>query len=109
MRIDIKVLTAVLILSAPGLVRADLRLTEAEAKEAASVKTLPEYPPMARQLKVTGKVELEVIITPEGKVEEVKIVSGNPVLTRPCAKVVSEWKFKPMRARATAPLTFEFK
>jgi TonB family protein len=105
---------AAMLLLVPAAARADLRLTEAEAKEAATAKPLPDYPQTARQLKVTGKVELEVTISAEGKVEDVKIVSGNPVLTRPCAKVVADWKFKPMRqegkpARAVAPLTFEFK
>jgi TonB family protein len=105
---------AALLLLVPGVMRADLRLTEAEAKEAATAKPLPEYPQTARQLKVTGKVELEVTISAEGKVEDVKIITGNPVLTRPCAKVVNDWKFKPIRqdgkpARAVAPLTFEFK
>ena len=103
-----------LLASLPGPVRADVKLTEAEAKQAATVKPLPEYPPTARQLKVTGKVELEVVIDPAGKVEDVKIVSGSPVLTRPCAKTVSGWQFKPILqdgkpARATAPLTFEFR
>ena len=119
MRIDYSMIwktavAAALLLFVPAAARADLRLTEAEAKEAATVKPLPDYPQTARQLKVTGKVELEVTISAEGKVDEVKIVSGNPVLTRPCAKVVNDWKFKPIRqegkpARAVAPLTFEFK
>ena len=100
---------ALTLLFLPGVVRADVRLTEAEAKAHATVKPLPEYPPAARQLKVTGKVELEVIISPEGNVEDVKVVSGNPALSRPCARVVAEWKFKPMKSRATAPLTFEFR
>jgi protein TonB len=94
--------------------RADVELTEAQAKEAAISKPMPEYPAMARQLKVTGKVQLQVVIGSSGAVEDVRIVSGNPVLTRPCAKVVQEWRFTAFKqegkpARATAPLTFEFR
>ncbi|MCL5742828.1 MAG: energy transducer TonB [Acidobacteria bacterium] len=94
--------------------RADIKLTEVQAKAAATQKPLPEYPAMARQLKVTGKVELEVVIAPNGSVEDVKIVSGNPILTRCCAKVVHGWSFTPVLengkpARATAPLSFEFR
>ena len=105
---------AIVLLCAPPVVRADVRLTEAEAKEAATVKPVPEYPVAARQLKVTGKVEIEVTIGVEGGVEEVKVVAGNPILARPCAKVVGEWKFRSIRregkaTRATAPLTFEFR
>jgi len=92
----------------------DLRVTEADAKAAAVSKAMPEYPPMARQLKVTGKVELEVVIAPDGSVEDVRISSGNSMLTRPCAKAVHDWRFKPFLqdgkpTRAVAPLTFEFK
>jgi TonB family protein len=90
------------------------RLTEAEAKEAALVKPLPQYPEVARQLKITGRVELEISIDETGHVSDVKVSSGNSVLTRPCAKIAAEWKFKPFiregkPARAVAPLTFEFK
>ena len=98
----------------PGWAGDDLRVTEAEVKEAAVVKPLPEYPVVARQLKITGKVELEVRIDESGQAIDVKIVTGNSVLTRPCAKTVSGWKFKPFQkdgkpVQAVAPLTFEFR
>ena len=92
----------------------DLRVTEAELKEAATVKPLPEYPMVARQLKITGKVELEVHVDESGQVTDVKIVTGNAVLSRPAAKTVSGWKFKPFQkdgkpVPAVAPLSFEFR
>jgi TonB family protein len=96
-----------------GLAADDLRVTEADIKEAATVKPLPEYPVVARQLKITGRVELEIHIAESGQAVDVKIVSGNSVLTRPCAKTVSGWKFKPFQkdgkpTAAVGPLTFEF-
>jgi len=106
----------VLLALAPGLTiqAQELHVTEADAKGAAISKQMPEYPPMARQLKVTGKVELEVVIAADGSVEDVRISSGNSMLTRPCAKAVHDWRFKPFLqdgkpVRAVAPLTFEFK
>lgn len=103
-----------LLLAAAGICGADVRITEADAKAAAVVKPLPEYPMAARQLKITGKVEFEVDIDTDGAVKEVRIVAGNPALTRPCAKVLSAWKFKPILdhgkpAAAVAPISFEFK
>ena len=97
-----------------GLAADDLRITEADLKEAAIVKPLPEYPAVARQLKVTGKVELEVHIDDSGQAVDVKIVSGNAMLTRACAKSVSGWKFKPFHkdgkpVAAVGPLTFDFR
>ena len=93
---------------------AELRVTEADAKRAATRKTPPEYTDAARQMKASGKVELEVTISPAGAVEEVKIISGNPFLTRPCAKAVKEWAFTPFKengqpVKAIAPLSFEFR
>ena len=94
--------------------RADVRVAEADAKQAATSKPMPEYPATARQLKITGVVQVEVVIGADGGVEDVKISSGNPVLTKACAKAVHDWRFKPFLqdgkpTRAVAPLTFEFK
>jgi TonB family protein len=90
-----------------------LHVTEAEAKRAAIAKPAPEYPMAARQLKVVGKVSLEAVIAEDGHVSEVRIVSGNPILTRPAAEALRKWRFKPFEsggkaAGAVAPITFEF-
>jgi protein TonB len=57
----------------------------------------PEFPAMARQLKITGEVEVDVVIADNGTVESVKPVSGNPVLTRSATDAVKRWKFKPFQ------------
>jgi hypothetical protein len=62
------------------------KLTKSEALNAAVAKVPPEYPPLAKQLKVEGSVELEAVISESGTVEKVTIVSGNPVLTRPASE-----------------------
>ena len=90
-----------------------LRVTESEAKRAALEKPAPEYPLAARQLKVVGKVALEVVIGSDGHVAEVRIVSGSPVLTRPAAEALKKWRFRPFQADgkpvdAVAPISFEF-
>ncbi len=107
-------LSLALLLPAGQSGRAEMKVTEAEAKAAATLKPLPEYPPMARQLKITGKVELDVTIDPAGSVKQVDVASGNPVLSKACAKVVNSWKFTPFQedgkpATAVARLTFEFR
>jgi TonB family protein len=94
--------------------RADVIVTESEVKRAATATSMPEYPPMARQLKITGKVVLEIAITEDGTVDTVKVTSGNPVLTKPCVKAMHDWKFKPFLqdgkpTRAVGPISFEFK
>ena len=90
------------------------KVTRAEAMAAVTSRTQPEYPAIARQLKLEGAVELEVTVTETGTVEEVAIVSGNPVLTKPAAEAVKKWKFTPFMqdgkaVKAQAPLTVSFR
>lgn len=69
---------------------------------------------MARQLKLEGTVELEAIISEQGTVDDVRIVTGNPVLTKAAAQAVKKWKFTPITeggkpTKAVAPLSLTFK
>jgi len=90
------------------------KITRAEAMQAATSKVQPEYPPIARQLKVEGTVELEALIGENGKVEKVTIVSGNAMLTRAGADALKQWKFTPFTedgkpVKALAQMAFAFK
>lgn len=73
-----------------------------------------EYPPIAKQLKIEGYVELEALVTESGLVEKVNILSGNPVLTRPASDAVKKWKFAPFTSegkavKALVPVSLSFK
>jgi protein TonB len=89
------------------------RLTKAEAISAATTKVQPEYPPVARQLKLEGTVEVEATIDETGAVSEVREVSGNPVLAKAASSAVKKWKFTPFQSggkpvKAIAPMSFAF-
>jgi protein TonB len=93
---------------------ADMRVSTPDALKAAVKKTPPDYPPIARQMKVAGKVEVDITIDPEGNVEDVKVVSGNSLLTNAVISAVKKWKFTPFTAngspaKALALLDFDFK
>lgn len=89
------------------------RVTEDEAKKAVTTKITPEYPAMARQMKLGGKVQVDAYIDTDGKVEKVQVVTGNPLLTSAAVSAVKRWKFSPFTAdgkatRAVAGFTFNF-
>jgi len=91
-----------------------MRLTMAEAMKQAVEAPRPEYSPLARQMKVSGDVEVELRINDRGTVDEVKVISGNPLLTQPVLKTVKEWKFTPFKqdgepAAVVTNLKFAFK
>ena len=93
---------------------ADLRVPELEAKHAAIFKPTPELSQVARQLKISGRVELTVTIDASGAVSEAKALSGSPVLSSTCVTAVKTWKFKPFTqdgkpSTAVTTLSFEFK
>ena len=90
------------------------KVTRAEALSAVASKVTPEYPNIARQLKIQGTVELEALVGETGEVVKVGIVSGNPVLTAPAVQAVKHWKFRPFMedgkaTRVLAPIALDFK
>ena len=90
------------------------RATRAEGESSVVTKVPPVYPPIAKQLKIQGNVELEAFVNTSGEVEKVSIVSGNPVLTKPAAEALKKWKFKPFVSDGQAlgqlvPINISFK
>jgi protein TonB len=90
------------------------KITKAEALSNLAAKVQPEYPAVARQLKIQGTVELMVLVAENGSVKKVDIVSGNPVLTAVAAMTVKTWKFKPFTEdgkpiEVMAPVSLDFK
>ena len=90
------------------------KITRAEALSAVATKVQPDYPPVARQLRIQGTVELQVLVAETGEVLKVDIVSGNPMFTGPSAQAVKCWKFRPFvengkPIRVLAPVTVDFK
>lgn len=94
-------------------VQADVRVNHSEAIKAAVNKPAPDYSAIAKQMRVTGKVEVEAVIAPDGNVVEVKALSGNALLTPNVVSAVKKWKFTPFTAdgqptKAIAILNFNF-
>ena len=55
----------------------------------------PEYPPLARQTRIEGTVRLEALIGKDGKVKELKVLSGHPLLIPSALKAVRQWQYEP--------------
>lgn len=105
-------LALVLVFTTPAA--AEMKVSYTDAIRAAVKKVQPDYNPMAKQLKVQGDVELEAKINEKGDVEEVKILSGNAMLSASAVKALKEWKFTPFQdggkpSAASAIIKFSFK
>ena len=55
----------------------------------------PTYPALARQARIQGTVRLEAIISKEGVIEELKVVSGHPLLIQSALDAVRQWRYQP--------------
>lgn len=55
----------------------------------------PTYPPLARQARVQGQVVLQAVIGKDGRVQNLQVVSGHPMLASAALDAVKQWKYKP--------------
>jgi TonB family protein len=56
----------------------------------------PEYPEAARQQHLQGSVDLKVTVGQDGTVEQLTVISGNPVLAKAASDAVRQWRFSPL-------------
>lgn len=60
-------------------------------------KVAPLYPAMARNARIQGIVDLQLHITPEGKVDRIELLQGQPVLAGAAIDAVKQWRYEPAR------------
>jgi protein TonB len=58
-------------------------------------KIQPTYPPLARQARIQGSVVLQAEISKDGAIENLRLISGHPMLAPAAIEAVKQWKYKP--------------
>lgn len=58
-------------------------------------KVLPTYPPLARSARIQGAVILQAMIGKSGVIENLRIVSGHPLLAPAAIEAVRQWRYRP--------------
>lgn len=58
-------------------------------------KTQPEYPKKAKDKRVQGTVRLQAVIGPDGYVQEMNVISGDPLLVNAATEAVQHWVYEP--------------
>jgi protein TonB len=67
-----------------------------QIKEPKKLKNVPPvYPDIAKQARVQGVVILECTISPQGKVTDVKVLRGIPLLDQAATDAVRQWVYTP--------------
>jgi periplasmic protein TonB len=55
----------------------------------------PAYPSLAVQTRTQGQVVLRAVISREGTIENLQVVSGHPLLVRAAIEAVRQWRYRP--------------
>jgi protein TonB len=62
----------------------------------------PVYPPLARQARVQGTVKLEAVIDREGRIRNLRVLSGPPLLVKAAVDAVLQWRYEPTYLNSVA-------
>jgi TonB family protein len=88
--------------SGPPEPKAMPRISAVEAESRLTKKIEPVYPQMAKIAHIQGEVVLNVVISPQGKVFDVKVLSGHPILIQAAMDAVNQWEYRPDPAQDNA-------
>ena len=85
----------------------------AQGEEGGSERSLttriePEYPDTLQRLYIGGIVRLELTITPKGRVENVILLGGNPILGQSAMSAVKKWRYAPANSRSVVQVKIRF-
>ena len=58
-------------------------------------KVEPKYPPLAIAARIQGSVVLAAVISKAGTIENLKLVSGHPMLVAAAIDAVRQWQYRP--------------
>jgi protein TonB len=55
----------------------------------------PDYPPLARQTRREGRVELHAIIATDGTIQSLEVMSGDALFRQSALEAVRQWRYRP--------------
>jgi protein TonB len=73
----------------------------------------PVYPALAKQARVSGVVELIGVLGVDGRLHEVRVLRGHPLLVKAAVDAVMQWIYEPtmlngQAVEVSAPITVNF-
>jgi len=72
-------------------------------------KVDPVYPALAMQARVSGDVHLMVQIATDGRVQQIQVISGHPLMVPATLEAVKQWVYAPIPAAGTIQVTVPFR
>lgn len=66
------------------------------------LQTNPSYPELAKKKGIQGKVLIRITISPQGKVGNLRLISGHPFLVSAAMDAVKKWEYRPFLVQGVA-------
>jgi TonB family protein len=82
---------------------------QGESKRKPTSRVQPGYPALARQLKLSGKVKVEVIVSPDGRVKGTRTIGGSPILVNAALDAIRMWRYEVGPKETVEVIEIEFK
>jgi TonB family protein len=92
---------------APTL-RAQQESAREEGSRKVQSKVAPVYPDLARRMKISGTVKVQLTVAPNGTVKDTTVVGGHPLLANAVIDAVRKWRFEARPQATTETLEFRF-
>jgi len=68
----------------------------------------PQYPELARKNNISGSTRMEVSVAADGRVKDIKVLGGNPVLVQAAVTAVQKWRYEPAAEESTIVVKIDF-
>jgi len=81
--------------SVPKPVPQSIKVSQGVSQGLLIKKVQPSYPPQALAMRMQGAVQLQATINKDGSVSNLKVLSGEAILSRAAMDAVRQWKYKP--------------
>jgi TonB family protein len=91
----------------PQKMSAQENSTEA-VKRKVRTRIVPDYPSLAKQMNVSGKVKIEASVAADGHVSATKVIGGSPLLVNSAVDALKRWRFEAAPKETTEMVEFEF-
>jgi protein TonB len=72
-----------------------LKLSEGVVQAQLVSRVEPRYPVLAVQIRLQGTVRLHAIISRDGRITALEVVSGHPLLVQSALDAVRQWRYRP--------------
>jgi TonB family protein len=89
----------------PAALRAQ-KIAKSDRKVLVSVK--PDYSELLRHAQIGGVVRLKATVSADGKVLNVEVMGGNPILAESAVSAVKGWKYAPAASQTVEDVSISF-